>query len=116
MKGWVAWGKGWVRGCGVAGWGGGRSHDVAAMLLTMLSGHLLVLWHASFQEAGRHAFKNPATTSLSCPQAQNTCTHRGLVSSPPWVQLFLNYRLSPHVPRPDWYTPVDAEEERRRWA
>ncbi len=31
-------------------------------------------------------------------------------------ELFLNYRLSPHVPRPDWYSPVDAEEERRRWA
>ncbi len=25
-------------------------------------------------------------------------------------------RLSPGVSRPDWYTPVDAEEERRRWA
>ncbi|GAB4813076.1 hypothetical protein N2152v2_000122 [Parachlorella kessleri] len=31
-------------------------------------------------------------------------------------ELFLNYRLSPHVPRPGWYTPIDAEEERRRWA
>ncbi|GMH34381.1 hypothetical protein BSKO_02215 [Bryopsis sp. KO-2023] len=31
-------------------------------------------------------------------------------------EIFLNYRLSPHVKRPDWYTPVDKEEEWRRWA
>lgn len=31
-------------------------------------------------------------------------------------EIFLNYRLTPHVTRPDWYTPVDEEEERRRWA
>ena len=31
-------------------------------------------------------------------------------------ELLLNYRLSTHVARPDWYTPVDVEEEKRRWA
>lgn len=31
-------------------------------------------------------------------------------------ELLLNYRLSPHVQRPAWYVPVDAEEEQRRWA
>ncbi|KAK9812844.1 hypothetical protein WJX72_004622 [[Myrmecia] bisecta] len=31
-------------------------------------------------------------------------------------ELLLNYRLSPHVARPDWYTPVDADEDNRRWA
>lgn len=31
-------------------------------------------------------------------------------------ELLLNYRLSTHVARPAWYTPVDEEEDRRRWA
>ena len=31
-------------------------------------------------------------------------------------EVFLNYRLSTHVKRPDWYHPVDAEEDARRWA
>jgi len=31
-------------------------------------------------------------------------------------ELFLNYRYSPHVPRPSWYVPVDVEEDKRRWA
>lgn len=31
-------------------------------------------------------------------------------------EVFLNYRLSTHVKRPDWYHPVNAEEEKRRWA
>jgi hypothetical protein len=30
-------------------------------------------------------------------------------------EVFLNYRLSPAA-RPDWYVPVDKEEEKRRWA
>ena len=30
-------------------------------------------------------------------------------------ELFLNYRLNPANPRPDWYTPVDLEEDKRRW-
>ncbi len=31
-------------------------------------------------------------------------------------ELLLNYRLSVHVPRPEWYHPVDAAEDERRWA
>ena len=31
-------------------------------------------------------------------------------------ELFLNYRLSPHVTRPPWYVPVDDKEDHRRWA
>jgi hypothetical protein len=31
-------------------------------------------------------------------------------------EVFLNYRLSTHVDRPEWYHPVDAEEDKRRWA
>ena len=31
-------------------------------------------------------------------------------------EVFLNYRLSTHVERPEWYHPVDAEEDKRRWA
>lgn len=31
-------------------------------------------------------------------------------------ELLLNYRLSNHVSRPLWYTPVDEEEDKRRWA
>ncbi|CAD7697430.1 unnamed protein product [Ostreobium quekettii] len=31
-------------------------------------------------------------------------------------EVFLNYRLTPHVSRPEWYEPVDVEEEWRRWA
>ena len=30
-------------------------------------------------------------------------------------ELLLNYRLSPGMQRPDWYSAVDAAEERRRW-
>ena len=31
-------------------------------------------------------------------------------------ELLLNYRLSPGLKQPDWYHPVDAAEDRRRWA
>ncbi|KAL4517192.1 hypothetical protein Ndes2437B_g06799 [Nannochloris sp. 'desiccata'] len=33
-------------------------------------------------------------------------------------ELFLNYRLNPNAPGglPDWYVPVDVEEDTRRWA
>lgn len=31
-------------------------------------------------------------------------------------ELFLNYRLSPHVAQPDWYWAVDSDENQRRWA
>jgi hypothetical protein len=31
-------------------------------------------------------------------------------------EVLLNYRLSPHVKRPDWYHPVDADEDKRRWS
>lgn len=31
-------------------------------------------------------------------------------------ELLLNYRLSPGMSRPDWFRPVDEEEDRRRWA
>lgn len=31
-------------------------------------------------------------------------------------ELFLNYRLSNSKRRPSWYTPVDEEEDRRRWS
>ena len=30
-------------------------------------------------------------------------------------ELFLNYRLNPKNSHPPWYTPVDPEEDRRRW-
>ena len=30
-------------------------------------------------------------------------------------ELFLDYRLSPEIPRPDWYYSPDEESERRRW-
>lgn len=31
-------------------------------------------------------------------------------------ELLLNYRLSTHVSRPEWYHPVDSAEDQRRWA
>ena len=33
-------------------------------------------------------------------------------------ELFLNYRLNPNAPSglPEWYTPVDPDEDARRWA
>jgi hypothetical protein len=31
-------------------------------------------------------------------------------------EVFLNYRLSTHVKRPEWYVPVDPAEDARRWA
>ena len=30
-------------------------------------------------------------------------------------ELFLNYRLNPANGYPPWYSPVDAEEDARRW-
>eukprot|EP00762_Andalucia_godoyi_P004761 ANDGO_03559.mRNA.1 hypothetical protein SDRG_12645 len=30
-------------------------------------------------------------------------------------ELLLNYRLNPSLMLPDWYTPVDIDEDRRRW-
>lgn len=31
-------------------------------------------------------------------------------------ELLLNYRLSPGLERPSWYTPVDQAEDSRRWS
>ena len=31
-------------------------------------------------------------------------------------EVLLNYRLSNFIARPSWYTPVDAAEDKRRWA
>ena len=31
-------------------------------------------------------------------------------------EALLNYRLSNHIARPAWYTPVDYTEDKRRWA
>lgn len=31
-------------------------------------------------------------------------------------ELFMNYRLNPRLARPQWYMPVDEQEEQRRWA
>lgn len=31
-------------------------------------------------------------------------------------ELLLNYRLSPGLERPSWYTPVDRAEDNRRWS
>ena len=31
-------------------------------------------------------------------------------------ELLLNYRLSPGLERPSWYTPVDRAEDSRRWS
>lgn len=31
-------------------------------------------------------------------------------------EVLLNYRLSNYIARPSWYTPVDAAEDKRRWA
>jgi hypothetical protein len=30
-------------------------------------------------------------------------------------EIFLNYRYNPANPVPDWYSPVDIEEAKRRW-
>lgn len=30
-------------------------------------------------------------------------------------ELFVDYRLAPSLERPEWYHPVDASEEERRW-
>lgn len=34
----------------------------------------------------------------------------------PGAELLLNYRLSSRLKKPEWYCPVDPEEESRRWA
>ncbi|KAJ7373421.1 hypothetical protein OS493_013014 [Desmophyllum pertusum] len=30
-------------------------------------------------------------------------------------ELFVNYRMNPSAELPDWYTPVDLEQDKRRW-
>ena len=30
-------------------------------------------------------------------------------------ELYLNYRLNPRNPYPSWYSPVDVQEDTRRW-
>ena len=30
-------------------------------------------------------------------------------------ELFMNFRLHPHLAHPHWYHPVDIEEDKRRW-
>jgi hypothetical protein len=43
----------------------------------------------------------------------------GLVATTPLApgtELLLNYRLSPHLAKPAWYTAVDEDEDARRWA
>lgn len=34
----------------------------------------------------------------------------------PGSEILLNYRLSSKLKKPEWYCPVDSEEESRRWA
>ena len=34
----------------------------------------------------------------------------------PGTEILLNYRLSPHLAKPDWYAAVDEDEDARRWA
>ena len=31
-------------------------------------------------------------------------------------ELLLNYRLNPNLKLPDWYQPVDIDEDTRRWS
>lgn len=63
-------------------------------------------WFKSWKSAGRNAPEIPLLKTLVLVANQALCDE----------EILLNYRLSNSKRRPSWYTPVDEEEDRRRWS
>ncbi len=58
----------------------------------------------------------PSLTVRSVPRTRPRLRLRNPLHRRDGDEVLQNYRLSPHVPRPEWYASVDPEEEARRWA
>lgn len=62
-------------------------------------------WFKSWK-SGSHVSDVPILKTLVLVATRHLCDE----------ELLLNYRLSNSKRRPSWYTPVDEEEDRRRWS
>ncbi|VAI58828.1 unnamed protein product [Triticum turgidum subsp. durum] len=55
---------------------------------------------------GKETGESPVLRTLVLVSTRSVCDE----------ELYLNYRYSSSKGRPDWYTPVDEEEDKRRWS
>ncbi|VAI46877.1 unnamed protein product [Triticum turgidum subsp. durum] len=55
---------------------------------------------------GKQTGESPVLRTLVLVSTRSVCDE----------ELFLNYRYSSSKGRPEWYTPVDEEEDKRRWS
>ncbi|XP_024987349.1 uncharacterized protein LOC112522460 [Cynara cardunculus var. scolymus] len=63
-------------------------------------------WFKSGGESSDGQMKGPVMKSIALVATRSLCNE----------EVYLNYRLSNSKRRPLWYTPVDEEEDRRRWS
>ncbi|XP_047077331.1 uncharacterized protein LOC124687597 [Lolium rigidum] len=56
--------------------------------------------------SGKQTEESPVVKTLVLVSTRSICDE----------ELFLNYRYSSTKARPEWYTPVDEEEDKRRWS
>ncbi|CAM0945122.1 unnamed protein product [Alopecurus aequalis] len=56
--------------------------------------------------SGKQSGESPVLKTLVLVSTRSICDE----------ELFLNYRYSSTKARPEWYTPVDEEEDKRRWS
>ena len=85
------------------------------------------VWFIEGEEAWLKAYiPNVMYQDQSAQQAQEFAEqspHSSIVKGMAFVatrelqdeELLLNYRLNPQVQKPEWYSPVDVEEDKRRW-
>ncbi|CAH8271955.1 unnamed protein product [Arabidopsis lyrata] len=59
-----------------------------------------------FKTGSKNGLEAPVLKTLVLVATRSLCNE----------ELLLNYRLSNSKRRPDWYTPVNEEEDRRRWS
>ncbi|XP_071735603.1 uncharacterized protein [Rutidosis leptorrhynchoides] len=63
-------------------------------------------WFKSGSGSSDGQMEGPIMKSLALVATRSLCNE----------EIYLNYRLSNSKRRPSWYTPVDEEEDRRRWS
>ena len=71
------------------------------------------------EEEGKHGEEEARGGGANPPAQPTPLPLLALVAVrplPPGTELLLNYRLSPHLAKPDWYAAVDEDEDARRWA
>ena len=65
-----------------------------------------VMYHDTHEEAAQNASGNPMVIKGLAFVAVREIRDE---------EILLNYRLNPQVQKPAWYSPVDLEEDTRRW-